>query len=146
MQNPTRLGKCQEVMAPLEQMLQEYSEVFSPELGTLRGVKAKLEVKPDARSRFHKPRSVLYAIKGAIERDLERLEEIGVLQKVKYSDWAVPIVPVPKSDGGIRICSDYKVTALKVDQFPVPTAEDLFATLPVGKPSPSLTRRKPISR
>ena len=61
---------------------------------------------------------------------------IGVLEKVKYSDWAAPIVLVPKSDGGIRICGDYKVTInpeLKVDQYPVPMAEDLFATLAGGK-------------
>ena len=129
-------GHIKKVVAPLEQLLQEYEEVFRPELGTLRGIQAKLEVKPDARPRFHKPRSVPYAIKGAIERDLERLEKIGVLEKVKYSDWAAPIVPVPKSDGGIRICGDYKVTInpqLEVHQYPVPTAEDLFATLSGGQ-------------
>ena len=55
---------------------------------------------------------------------------------MKCSDWAAPIVPVPKSDGGIRICGDYKVTinpALEVDQFPMPTPEDLFATLAGGQ-------------
>ena len=95
-----------------------------------------MEVKPGARPRFFKPRAVPYAIKGAIERDIERLVRIGVLEKVKYSDWATPIVPVPKSDGGIRICGDYKVTInpeLNMDQYPVPTAEDLFATLAGGQ-------------
>ena len=43
---------------------------------------------------------------------------------------------MPKSNGSIRICGDYKVTinpVLQVDQFPVPKPDDLFATLAGGK-------------
>lgn len=36
------------IKSPLKQILDKYSEVFHPGLGTLRGVQAKLEVKPDA--------------------------------------------------------------------------------------------------
>lgn len=43
-------------------------------------------------------------------KELDRLESIGVLERVKSSEWATPIVTVPKKDGGIRICGDYKVT------------------------------------
>ena len=74
-------------------------------------------------------------MRSAIEKDLERLENLGVIEKIAYSDWAAPIVPVPKPDGTIRICGDYKVTInplLKVDQYPVPKAEDLFSTLAGG--------------
>ena len=65
-----------------------------------------------------------------------RFESLGVIEKVSYSDWAAPIVPVPKADGSVRICGDYKVTVnpvLQVDQFPVPKPEDLFASLTGGK-------------
>ena len=129
-------GSIKKLRAPLDELLEEYEEVFRPELGTLKGIKAKLEVKAKARPRFHKHRSVPHAIKTAIEQDLERLVQMGVLEKVQYSDWAAPIVPVPKANRGIRICGDYKVTvnpSLIVDQFPVPTAEDLFATLAGGQ-------------
>ena len=47
-----------------------------------------------------------------------------------------PVVPVPKADGSIRICGDYKVTmnpVLQVNQFPMPLPNDLFATLAGGK-------------
>ncbi len=76
-----------------------------------------------------------YALKEAVERDLERLEGLGIIEKVNFSDWATPVVPVPKANGSVRLCGDYKVTinpVLQVDQYPMPTAEDLFATLAGG--------------
>ena len=67
--------------------------------------------------------SVPFALKEGIEWELDQLEGIGVLKKVSYSDWAAPIVPVPKKDGSVRICGDYKVTinpVLDIDQYPLP--------------------------
>ena len=54
-----------------------------------------------------------YALKPATEKRLERLENAGIIKQVTFSDWATPIVPVPKADGTIRICGDYKVTITK---------------------------------
>jgi len=85
---------------------------------------------------FTSPDQSHNANKGAIEEDLERLERQGITTKLKYSDWASPSVPVLKADGGIRICGNYKVVnnpVLEVEQFPVPTPEDLFAILAGGQ-------------
>ena len=136
----------------LRKLLQEYAEVFSDELGTITPVKAKLEVSPSAVPRFHRPRPVAYALKPLVEQELDRLEQAGVLERVDYSDWAAPIVTVPKRDGCVRICGDYKVTinpALDIDQYPLPRPEDLFATLAGGNNprfipclQPTRTRRR----
>ena len=75
-------------------------------------------------------------MKAAVEEELDRLERIGVLEKIPSSDWAAPIVAVPKKDGTVRLCGDYKVTvnpALEVDQYPLPVPEAMFATLAGGK-------------
>ena len=43
---------------------------------------------------------------------------------------------MPKSDGRVRLCGDFKVTvnqALQVDHYPLLKVEDLFATLAGGK-------------
>ncbi len=75
------------------------------------------------------------ALRGAVEENLERLENDGVLVKVNYSQWATPVMVVLKKDGSIRLCGDYKVSvnpALEVDQYPLPKPDDLFATLAGG--------------
>ena len=102
----------------LKSLLEEYSDIFKDELGTMNSIRAELLVKEDASPRFYRPRPVPFALKEAIERELQRLEESGILKKVSHSDWAAPIVPVPKKDGSVRICGDYKVPineALDVD-------------------------------
>ena len=49
---------------------------------------------------------------------------------------------VPKPDGSVRICSDYKVSINKVVEdtpYPLPTADDIFFTLAGGQTLPKLT-------
>ena len=67
-----------------------------------------------------------------MEAELNKLDEHGVIVKVDCSDWTSPIVVVPKADGSVRICGDYKVTINQVvddEQYLLPTAQDLYTTL-----------------
>ena len=55
---------------------------------------------------------------------------------MQHSDWAAPIVPMPKSDGSVRICGDFKLTAnaaTNLEVYPLPRIEDIFASLSGGK-------------
>ena len=73
------------------------------------------------------------------------MEKTGVLEHVSHSQWAAPIVQVPKKDGQIRICGDFKVTVnsvLQVDQYLLPKPEDLFATLVGGQKFTKLDLRQ----
>ena len=120
----------------LEELLRQFGEVFRPELGTSQTPPVHLSVKEHSQPKFFRPRPVPFAIKDALARELEHLEDVGVLTKVEFSRWATPIVPVPKKDGTFRICGDFKVTvnpALEVDQHPIPKPEDIFASLSGGQ-------------
>ena len=120
----------------LDATLKRHSEVFKDELGTIRGIKAKIQIQADAQPRYYRPRVVPYALRGKVAFALERLEEEGIIEPVQHSNWAAPIVPVVKRDGSIRACGDYKLTVNQVakrDTFPLPRIQDIFASLEGGK-------------
>uniref|UniRef100_A0AAV2JG06 ribonuclease H n=1 Tax=Knipowitschia caucasica TaxID=637954 RepID=A0AAV2JG06_KNICA len=75
-------------------------------------------------------------MKEKVDKELERLEKDGVISPVKHSEWAAPVVPVTKKDGGLRLCGDYKVTvnlATNTETYPLPRIEEVLAALCGGK-------------
>ena len=103
-------------------------------------MKAHLQVPSQAAAKFHKPHAVPFALKEALERELVHLQSPGALKKVDHSEWATPVIVVPKGDGCLRVCGYYKVTinpVLIVDKYPLPEPEDLMAKL-AGKSFPNL--------
>ncbi|KAM7288402.1 uncharacterized protein ISCGN_028642 [Ixodes scapularis] len=77
-----------------------------------------------------------YALREVVEKELEALEKRGTITKVDRSMWAAPIVVIPKKIEFVRLCGDYKVTVnrcIQPETQPLPSAEDLFATLAGGK-------------
>ena len=114
----------------------EYSEVFKEELGLLQDIEADIELTTDARPRFCKSRSVPFALRDQVETTLRKQVDEGELEPVEHSDWAAPIVVVTKKDGDIRICADFKMTInpyLHMKIFPLPTPDEVFATLSNGE-------------
>ena len=103
------------------------------ESGTLSSA---AQVQPDVMPKFCKSRPVPFTIWEAVGKELDHLEEQGIIEKVTHNDWAAVIIPAPKKDGRFRLCGDYIVTinqALSVEQYPLPKPEDLFATLAGGQ-------------
>jgi len=120
----------------LECTLAKHSAIFREELGTLRGVKARVHLKEGAKPRFFKPRSVPYSSRGELEKELQRLQDQNIISPVQFSEWAAPIVPVVKQNGSIRVCGDYKLTVNQVshvESYPLPRVEDIFAALSGGE-------------
>ena len=99
-------------------------------------IQAHLILRKGATPKFRRPYPIPFAVKDALGRELDRLESEGILRKVNHCDWAAPIVLVPKKDGTIRLCGDYKRTlnpALQVDQYPLPSIPELLASVAGGK-------------
>lgn len=64
---------------------------------------------------------------------------------MSYSEWATPIVVVPKPERKLRLCGDYKVTinqVLEPDEYPLPRPEDLFTALTGGNKFTKLDLRE----
>ena len=74
--------------------------------------------------------------KGAIEQELDHLENMGVIEEACYSEWAAQNVPVIQLHNLMRVCGDYKVTlnsTLEVDLHPLSNPKQLFVELSGGK-------------
>ena len=63
-----------------------------------------------------------------IKEEVEKQLNVGFLTAVAYSDWVANIVLVPKKDGKVRICVDYRDLnrAGPKDNFPLPYIDTLI--------------------
>jgi len=80
--------------------------VFKKELGTLKGIQARLKLKEGTTKLYRVP----LAMRTMVESEYERLESLVILEKVSASEWSTGVVAVPKPDGSLRICGNYKIT------------------------------------
>ncbi|XP_052212107.1 uncharacterized protein K02A2.6-like [Dreissena polymorpha] len=103
----------------------------------IKGFKASIKLKENEQAWFHKARPVPYAAKEKFTQELNKLNEEKVIEPVEHSEWAPPLVVVPKADKkAIRLCGDYKVSVNRdiiEEQYPLPSVEDMIATLAGGK-------------
>jgi hypothetical protein len=125
-----------ETQQALLKLVKKYPVLFEPGIGRLsKDFTFKLNLSADAKPIKCKPRPIPYALEDRVKKQCDEWEELGIWKKIEYSEWATPMVIAPKSDGGIRICGDYKVTLnkfLKLPTYPIPTAHDLEAKLGPG--------------
>nr|XP_034311360.1 uncharacterized protein K02A2.6-like [Crassostrea gigas] len=131
----------QKTDAVLKEILNKHKAVFGSEIGKLKGITATLYLEDNAQPKLCKARLVPYSLKPKVEEELQRLEKEGIIKPVTHSKWASPVVPVVKKNGQVRLCGDYKVTinpVMKVDQYPLPRIQDIFASLAGGKKFSSL--------
>lgn len=120
----------------IEQLKQKYSTVFEKSMGRIEGVQARIRLQPNAEPIFVKARKLPFALREAVEKELDDLERNGIVQKVDSARWATPIVPVKKQGNKVRLCGDYKITVnprIVIEEYPLPTIEELFASMAGGE-------------
>ena len=73
---------------------------------------AKLHLKDNVKPVFQKARPGLYALRPALEKELKKMEDEGIIEPVEVSNCATPIVCVPKTDGSVRVCETKRLSTL----------------------------------
>ena len=132
--NWTELHKIQS--NKLQDLLEKHTPLFDRKIGTIQGYKADVRLCTDAKPVFKKSRPVSYALQSALSQEIEYLQQEGILEPVESSDWATPLVVVPKTNRQLGVCGDYKVTinqCVEKKVYPLPTTEDLFAQIAGGQ-------------
>ncbi len=112
-------------LTDVARLQKDFADVFSPRPGRTNLIQHHIETEPGVVVRS-RPYRLPEHKKKVVQSDLEAMLELGVIEE-SHSDWASPIVLVPKTDGSVRFCMDYrKVNAVsKFDAYPMPRVDEI---------------------
>ena len=113
-------------------LLQDYSDVFAwsyqdmPSLDT-DIVVYRFSLREECMPVKQKLRKVKPEMLLKIKEEVKKQLDAGFLEVAKYPQWVANIVPVPKKDGKVRMCVDYRDLnrASPKDNFPLPHIDTL---------------------
>ena len=108
-----------------------YWKNTSTQGASIKGFKGSLKLKEGVKPVFMKDRPVPYSLVEKVEKEYDRLVESDILYPVSSSNRASPVVHIPKSDGSLRVCGDYKGINERIedDVYKLPNLQDMFALL-----------------
>ena len=109
----------------LDDLVQLFPDCFDG-VGNFQGEET-LHLKPNAEPSVDPPRRCPINLKNAIKKELNTMEENGIIRKVDYhTDWCSSITYAIKKDGNLGICLDPRKLndALKRCPHPTPTVEE----------------------
>jgi len=87
----------------------------------------KLPIRPECKPVQQKLRRMKPEMLLKIKEEVMKQLDAGFLEVAKYPEWVANIVPVPKKDGKVRMCVDYRDLnqASPKDNFPLPHIDTL---------------------
>ncbi|XP_050916156.1 uncharacterized protein LOC127131270, partial [Lathyrus oleraceus] len=116
----------------LIKLLHEYVDVFAWSYQDMPGLDTdivvhKIPLQPDCPPVKQKLRRARPDMALKICDEVKRQFDAGFLAVAKYPQWVANIVPVPKKDGKVRMCVDYRDLnkASPKDDFPLPHIDTL---------------------
>ncbi|BES98853.1 Hypothetical Protein NTJ_11669 [Nesidiocoris tenuis] len=105
--------KQTEIDKDVAKIVEKYEEIFQAGTGKIKNYQVTIKLKENAIPKVFKPRRVPFSIQPQVEKELERLQHEEIIEEVDVTatpiEWATPLVIATKSNGKIRICSDFLV-------------------------------------
>ncbi|MCG8094404.1 MAG: DDE-type integrase/transposase/recombinase [Candidatus Thiodiazotropha endolucinida] len=114
-----------------EKLVKQYSGLFEG-IGKLKNRQIKLHIDDSVPPVAQHHRRIPFHLREKVEKELERLEKLDIIEKVDGpTDWVSPIVVAPKKNGEIRICVDMRKAneAIKRERHITPTIDDITSKL-----------------
>lgn len=118
------------------EIIKKYHEIFQSKVECIPNVTCSLQLKGKAKPVFIKEREILYALCEKVDAEFDNLERDGIITKVDISEWGSPLVVIPKADGTVRLCVDYKITVnpcLKDAHYLIRKVDDILNSLKKSK-------------
>jgi ribonuclease HI len=124
-------AKCSdEKKMKFAKILGEFKDVFGWSYEDLHGfdpglIQHAIPIKEGIKPVRKKKRPINPALEATILKELEKLLKDGIIFPVKYSEWVSNLVPVRKTTGQIRLCTDFHALnrASIKDHFHLPNME-----------------------
>ena len=108
-------------------LLRSYLDVFARSYEDMPGldssiVQHHLPILPHARLVKQKLRRLHPRWSLQVKEEIQKQLSVGFLSVVEYLEWLDNVIPVPKKDGKVRVCVDYRYLnkAGTKDDFPLP--------------------------
>lgn len=120
----------------LQNLMNEYADIFDDNVSSVANYTVTLCIKDNAQPIKFRSRPVPFAMRQAADVEIDRLLKNGIIEHVDPTvtpiEWATPVVYVPKPNGQLRLCGDFKVTInkyLDAHPHPLPRFEEVVNKL-----------------
>lgn len=114
-------------------LLQEFAPVMQSTPGRTTIAEHEIYV-GDTTPILQQPYRIPYSRRGILKDEVEKMLAARVIRP-STSPWASPTVLVPKKDGGVRFCVDFRKLnqVAKFDAYPMPRIEEVFESIGSAK-------------
>jgi Reverse transcriptase (RNA-dependent DNA polymerase) len=108
----------------------EAPTMWDGRLGQVHTTAHRIQLTPGAKPAYSQPNRAGDKAREAESVEIHRILRAGVLEPVT-SNWASPVVLVPKPDGSMRFCIDYRRlnTVTMRDSYPLPRMDECIDSL-----------------
>ncbi|KAJ1125298.1 hypothetical protein NDU88_003730 [Pleurodeles waltl] len=119
----------------LENILEEYKEVFSGKLGCLKNFKHKIILKEDVQPVKQRVRNIPLSARSEVKAILKSWCDAGIIEAINASEWLSPVVLAKKRKCSIRLCVDLRQfnNHVVADCQPLPLINEMVMTLDQAK-------------